>query len=423
MAEHRQNVALTPLSLVEVTREEDGGLTFDYARFDRWVRMFEEAGVIGRIELGHTAHHGEGGWSSDEFILNNVSARDSQNGETVSLPPDEGLAPLLRDLERHLDERGWLDHTMIHIGDEPSLHNINSWRKASAFVHACAPGIPRIEAIESRDYDGVLEMWVPKLNYIPTWGEDYREAQAAGNEIWFYTCLHPRGRYPNRLLDMPLAATRVLHWINWSHRLDGYLHWGWNSWREDPFETLGPDTLPPGDCYIVYPGKDGPLDSIRWETMRDGIEDYEKLRLLSEKTRDAIERLGEAAADLDPEKRADEVCRRIVPAITDFERDPEAFRETLDLLHDEIRTIDSPPLAVVATAPEAETVVVSGPIVLEAFGAVEPGTKVEMYGRAVEVKPDGRFAVRTSPDRNGNVELTIEKDGRKKTIRRHFQVR
>ena len=35
---------------------------------------------------------------------------------------------------------------------------------------------------------------------------------------------------------------------------------------------------------MVYPGPDGPLSSIRLEAIRDGIEDYEYLRLLERKT-------------------------------------------------------------------------------------------------------------------------------------------
>ena len=41
--------------------------------------------------------------------------------------------------------------------------------------------------------------------------------------------------------------------------------------------------MPAGDPWIVYPGKYGPLDSIRFEAMRDSIADYALLQAL-EKT-------------------------------------------------------------------------------------------------------------------------------------------
>jgi hypothetical protein len=423
MAAHRQNVVLTPTSLIHVVRDHDGKLSLDYTDFDRWVRLFEAAGVCGRIEIGHVAHFGEGGWQSKDIILRNITARDRETGKAVTLPPEEGLAPLLRDLERHLAEQGWLDKAMIHVADEPSLHNIESWKRASQFVHEAAPRLRRVDAIETRDFSGYLEVWVPKLNYLSGWLEGFRAARRPGDELWFYTCLHPQGYYPNRLLDYPLAGTRILHWINWRYQLDGYLHWGWNFWTDKPFENPG-DRLPPGDSFIVYPGKNGPLDSIRWEMMREGIQDYEEFRLLTEKTGQVIERLGEAARALNAHQRSDEICSRVARSFSDYEKDPGAFRSAKQMLLEEIAAIELPPLAVVATAPPAESELVPGPIVVEVYGVVEKGATVRVPGEAVQVKPDGRFTARaTLAPRRDTIEVVVDRDGRAKTFRRHFSVR
>ena len=73
----------------------------------------------------------------------------------------------------------------------------------------------------------------------------------------------------------------------------------------DPFTHTtrahgGPSYLPAGDPWIVYPGKDAPLDSIRFEAMRDGIADYELLCLLAEENPDAARRLvGQHVLDFD----------------------------------------------------------------------------------------------------------------------------
>ena len=58
---------------------------------------------------------------------------------------------------------------------------------------------------------------------------------------------------------------------------------------------------PAGDCFLVYPG---PRSSIRFERLREGIADYEKIRLLRRmlaarsdaRTVDAFRRLDEALA-------------------------------------------------------------------------------------------------------------------------------
>ena len=41
--------------------------------------------------------------------------------------------------------------------------------------------------------------------------------------------------------------------------------------------------LPAGDTHVIYPGKNGPLSSLRFEAHRKGIEDYELLEKLKQK--------------------------------------------------------------------------------------------------------------------------------------------
>jgi len=54
--------------LIKTVREADGTLSFDYARFDRFVETFLKAGVDGRIEIQPVAHHAKGGWESTEIV-------------------------------------------------------------------------------------------------------------------------------------------------------------------------------------------------------------------------------------------------------------------------------------------------------------------------------------------------------------------
>ena len=56
MAAHRQNVILAPLfELIQVRGDGKGKLVFDFTHFDRWVKLFQTEGVIGRIEGSHLA--------------------------------------------------------------------------------------------------------------------------------------------------------------------------------------------------------------------------------------------------------------------------------------------------------------------------------------------------------------------------------
>jgi hypothetical protein len=53
MADHRQNVVLTPLMDLITPHLEGGVLTYDFSNFDRWIETFRKAGVVGYIEGSH----------------------------------------------------------------------------------------------------------------------------------------------------------------------------------------------------------------------------------------------------------------------------------------------------------------------------------------------------------------------------------
>lgn len=417
MAAHRQNVFYVPWGLVKMVREADGKLSFDYGRFDRFVELFQKAGVADGIEIYHVAHFKKG-WGS-EIELSKVHATDRQTGKAVVLNAAEGMVPLLGDLERHLDQRGWLSKAMIHVADEPCISNVASWREVAEVVHRAAPRLRRIEAIESVDFSGSLEIWVPKLSHFDRWREAF-DARRGDGEFWYYICCHPTGSiYPNRFLDYPSTSVRVLHWLNYSQRLTGYLHWGLNFWGAEPFGTPSAE-LPPGDTHVIYPGSAGPIDSIRWEIQREGLEDFEYLWLLESKTAALKKRLAPSAAWLDPRRRAMELCRRVAPAIAECERDPARILDARKAIADEIVALEESPLVLVATEPADGTTVVAGPVVVEVRGVTEPGTKVKINGHAVEVSSAGAFQGHLW---GGSGRIEVQHDGKTKTLLRNFPVR
>ena len=420
MAEHRQNVFNAPWDQIKVTRQADHRLSFDYSNFDRYVETFLRAGVKNRIEILHVGN-AERGWGTP-IVLSTVNATDAPTGKTVVLSPEEGLAPLLADLQKHLAARGWLEPAMIHVADEPALNNRDSWRHASQFVHRAAPGLRRIDAIEGTGFETDLEVLVPKLSHLRNWFDDFKRAQGSGRELWYYICCHPTGFYPNRFLDFSLTKVRLLHWLNWRFGVSGYLHWGLTYWGKEPFGTPSPD-LPPGDTHVLYPGKTGPLSSIRWETERDSLEDYEYLWLLTERMKEAQKRLGPAAARFEPARRADEFACNLVRDFDDFTHDPAEFHRKRLELAQEITTALEPPLLMVETKPMDGAQLVPGPISVEVFGAVEKGATVKVNNRAVDVADDGSFACTESVGR-GNTAITVEtsRDGKKVAIRR-FKLR
>lgn len=322
MADHRQNVVLTQISeLIKGHDDGNGNLTFDFSMFDRWVELFKKAGVIGTIEGGHFGTRGD--WEAKDFdaiwptILNpDGSVQPKPAIKVTSEEERKFLSQFLPALQKHLEEKGWLDNYVQHLADEPIPANAESYKKLSSFVRKYAPKLRIIDASMCTEIAGSLDIWVPQPPEYEQKQQFFTDRQKAGDEIWFYTCLGPKGKYMNRFIDYQLIKTRLLHWVNFKYGLTGYLHWGFNHWQADPFVDLEPnwggDTyLPPGDSHIVYPGKYGPLSSIRLEALRDGVEDFELLKLLEKK-------------DL---KKARAICDSVVRSLTDYTSDPGEFRK------------------------------------------------------------------------------------------------
>jgi hypothetical protein len=111
---------------------------------------------------------------------------------------------------------------------------------------------------------------------------------AAGCPSWAYFCCGPRDAFLQRLLDTPLAKIRMAGWLFHKLGAKGFLHWGYNYWftfctaqMSDPFLDASVGAwpgLPAGDPFVVYPGPDGPIDSLRWEVFADSLQDIALLQ-------------------------------------------------------------------------------------------------------------------------------------------------
>jgi hypothetical protein len=317
MADHRQNTVITQvMDLITIRYDAQGNRSFDFSRFDRWVELFKKAGVIGTIEGGHLG--GRGPWEATDFdayrpeTLNaDGSVRPKPSVKVTSDDEREFLSYFLPALQQHLEEKGWLGCYVQHLCDEPIPENAESYKKLYSYVKEFGPKLKTIDAAMCNQIAGSIDIWVPQPQHYENDIKFFEERRKAGDEIWFYTCLSPKGKYLNRFLDYQLIRTRLMHWANYKFGLTGYLHWGFNYWRGDPYTDLQSDWLPPGDSHIVYPGKRGPMSSIRLEALRDGVEDFELLKLLEKK---------------DP-KKAKEICGSVIRSMTDYTMDPSEFRK------------------------------------------------------------------------------------------------
>jgi hypothetical protein len=341
------------------------------------------------------------------------------NGRRAALTGKEFLPQFLPEFVGHLRAKGWLDKTLFHICDEPSDHNVMAWRAASEFLHAQAPELRRIDAIETPHCLGALEVWVPKLDHLATWQQAYEQAQRQGNELWFYTVgIFQGGSLLNKTVDVPLIETRLMHWLNYRYNLRGYLHWGFNEWTDDPINRPGEHR---GDGWHVYPKADGLLDSLRWEQMRNGLQDYECLWLLESKTAQLRASLpARVAAFIDPRQRGLEITSQVVADYYNHTSDPEQLYQARRQVIEETLTLDQSPRVILQTIPLEHSQVAKG-CAVDLHGRAEPGTSLTANGETIPVAPDGLFLAQVTPSAEGKITIQARRQNATRQITRQFQ--
>ncbi|MBT8444410.1 MAG: DUF4091 domain-containing protein, partial [Gammaproteobacteria bacterium] len=337
MSRGRQNAILVPLRrFVRPVRPVSPGANakaksgstspaaFDEARLKRYVETFRTAGFK-FFEGGHLAARPAGDWGATDLQLFSGALVSSAEGTREA-------THWARAIDRVLTDNGWRDAWFQHLADEPSDTNAAAYRALAAAFRAGCEGVPIVDATLSRELVGAIDVWCPQVHDFEEQRRFFAKRRAQGDRVWVYTCLSPGGPWLNRLLDQERLRPVWIGWAAAHRRLDGFLHWGLNQYQADPFaqsvvdhHAAGPGTknrLPAGDTHIVYPGRDGPWSSVRFEAHRIGMEDRELLEQLRVEDEDSCARV------------IDRVVRRFDLFATDVPRYRAAKRLLLEQLGD-----------------------------------------------------------------------------------------
>jgi hypothetical protein len=214
-------------------------------------------------------------WSNQYSFFDEASGKKSMLECTPgSQEYDQYWSPFLTDFYRHLKAKGWEDITAISM-DERSLEDL---KEVLHLVHSVAPGLKIAFAGHYHpelDHE-LYDLSVASKHVIPEKNLSYRKK--AGFKTTFYVCCVEAS--PNTFTFSNAAEATYLAWYAAYRQFDGMLRWSYNSWTIDPFKDSRFRRFPAGDTYMVYPGG---VSSVRFERLIEGIQDYEKIRILKAK--------------------------------------------------------------------------------------------------------------------------------------------
>ena len=188
---------------------------------------------------------------------------------------EEMWVSMLKAFSQHLRQKGWFDITAIAMDERPMRamqHAMEVISKADPEFRVALAGNYHPE-IESGLFDYCIALEQGEL--LPK--EVLARRKAEGKKTTVYTCCSTHK--PNTFtFSVPAEAAWYGFYVAQS-KYDGYLRWAYNSWVKNPLHDTRFRQWPAGDTYMIYPyGR----SSVRFEKLIEGIQAYEKVRILRE---------------------------------------------------------------------------------------------------------------------------------------------
>ena len=293
MAHGRQNSITLPS---ELFKYENGELYLEKEKMLRFINVFRKNGFK-YFESPHLMNRGKNDdWGDPELKVALTKRRYyKEEGK-------KDIAVLMKQIYDFVKANNLENNWLQHISDEPTEVNAKCYKDIAKQVKSIFPEIKIMEATNDRDgLAGAVDIWCPLINDFQENESFFREREKQGEKVLVYTCLIPGGKWLNRTLDMEKLRQVYFGWGAAYYNTSGYLHWGLNQYYSDPFNQSvvhhpapgagANNFLPAGDTHVVYPGKEGPLSSIRFEAHRIGIEDYELLQRLKQTNKNKYTKL------------------------------------------------------------------------------------------------------------------------------------
>ena len=297
---HGMNMLLTPLftppldtevggerptvQLVDVEKKDDR-YYFGFDKLTRWIEMASQKGIK-YFEFSHLFTQWGAMHAPKIIATENGKTRKIFGWETDAAGEEykEFLSQFLPALIAYVKENNLDQSVYFHVSDEPNLNTLESYKLASEIIHRYLSEFPVIDALSDYSFyeKGLVKNPIPANDHIGPFIEN------EVSDLWTYYCCSQYKKVSNRFFAFPSARNRISGIQFYKYNITGFLHWGFNFWNSmlskkqiDPFRVTDADLgFPSGDAFLVYPGEEGPIESIRMEVFYEALQDMRALQLL-----------------------------------------------------------------------------------------------------------------------------------------------
>lgn len=256
-------------TMIDWIKTTNGSWKFDYSIFDQYVELAMAAGIDKAITVYTMLPWGNRFRYMDENSGNYVYEEWPPTAEQFTT----FWNLFLDDLKAHLTRKGWFKKTYLGINESHLDNTIAAIKVIKANskewkITYAGDWHPELSSLTD-DYS-------PIINREPS-PEELRERSVKGFTTTYYVCCNPPK--PNNFVFSPPTEGRYISWYAAACGYNGFLRWAYDAWPADPVRDARHTLWPAGDCFLVYPGGNS---CIRFEKLREGIVDYEKIIILRE---------------------------------------------------------------------------------------------------------------------------------------------
>lgn len=256
--------------MIDWVKQRDGSWKFDYKIFDEYVSLAMELGIDKAITIYTPIPWGSRFRYKDEATGNYVYETWNPDSEKFK----KHFPAFLADLQKHLQRKGWLEKTYLGI-------NENELKQTLTAIRVIKAHSSKWRITYAGDWHKELDTLLDDYSFLygkePSM-EEAKARKARGASSTFYVCCNPAK--PNNFVFSPPIEGRWISWYSAAYGYDGFLRWAYDAWTSDPVRDARHGSWAAGDCYLVYPGANS---CIRFEKMREGIVDFEKINILKDK--------------------------------------------------------------------------------------------------------------------------------------------
>ena len=255
--------------MIKWTKHKDGSWSYDYTIFDKVIKTMMEVGIYRYVNCYSMLP-----WNYE------LDYFDEAKGEKVTVKAKPGTpvfeemwGPFLTDFYRHIDKDLMIASAVNIAADEREPEDMD---EAIRVLNKYAPDLHFAMAdnkFSFRKYNNVRDVCIALRQ--PIGQEDFDLRHKTNYITTYYVCCSTH--FPNTLTYSQPFEAELLPWLSLARGFDGMLRWAYNSWPENPQYDSRFAKFASGDTYFIYPFA---RSSIRFERLVDGIEAYEKAKIL-----------------------------------------------------------------------------------------------------------------------------------------------